>query len=100
MSEKEPLDSKLKTENPPKQIFEDFPAVDCNDCEKYWLNQCDGVNNAQKRTCKEFLAVRRVNIPLQIKNLQESLIRLSNRLFLDEVIIFVLAFAIVCFIAW
>jgi hypothetical protein len=56
-----------------QKIFEDFPTVDCNDCEKYWLNQCDGVQKAQKRICKEFLAVRRVNIPLQIKTLQEGI---------------------------
>lgn len=55
------------------KIFDEFPHVDCNDCELYWINQCDGVQKAQKRTCNSFKASRSVVIPLQIKWLQTRL---------------------------
>lgn len=46
------------------------PDVDCNECERYWINQCEGAKLGSVRTCKEFLATRRTNIPLEIKRLQ------------------------------
>ena len=52
--------------------FEDWEEVECNECERYWLNQCDGVkpsNKAQKVPCNSFLATRSVVIPEQIKKL-------------------------------
>ena len=51
----------------------EFPEVDCNECEHYWVNQCDGSNLGSKRLCKEFLATRQSNIPLEIKSLRNDL---------------------------
>lgn len=56
-----------------KQIFDDFPEVDCNVCECYYTNQCDGTPTGSEKPCKTFKAVRRVDIPLQIKAIQNSL---------------------------
>lgn len=56
-----------------QKIFDDFPQVDCNECELYWLNQCDGVHKARERTCNSFKASRCVVIPEQIKSLQKRL---------------------------
>ena len=50
--------------------FEDFPTVDCNDCEAWWLNQCDGVSEAQNRPCTAFKPKRGVVIPREIKRLR------------------------------
>ena len=58
-----------------KKIFDDFPAVDCNECESWWLNQCDGVKEGSTKPCTAFKATRRVNIPLQIESLTSALKR-------------------------
>lgn len=59
--------------------FEEWEEVDCNQCERYWLNQCDGVTprktheKGSKMPCSSFLATRKVVIPLQIKRLQNEI---------------------------
>ena len=55
------------------KIFEDFPKVDCNECENYWTNSCDGTAIGSERLCKTFKAVRRVNIPIEISALKTRL---------------------------
>lgn len=55
-----------------KKIFDDY-NVDCNDCQRYWNDQCDGVKPGSTRLCKEFLATRRTNIPDQIEKLSQRL---------------------------
>lgn len=58
-----------------EKIFEDWEEVDCNECERWWLNQCDGAKThgkGSKLTCTSFLATRKVVIPLQIKALQKA----------------------------
>lgn len=65
--------------NKPK-IFDDFPTVDCNECELYYLNQCDGVHKAQKRSCTTFKATRGIDIPKEIKWLKTRLKRLVGAL--------------------
>lgn len=59
-----------------KKIFEDFPTIDCNDCEHWWTNRCDGAKtsqNASKTLCRTFKATRGVVIPEQIKWLKTRL---------------------------
>lgn len=61
-----------------KKVFENWDTVDCNDCEKYWLNQCDGVKcdkthrNGATRLCNSFKATRSVIIPLKLKRLTRA----------------------------
>lgn len=63
------------SENKPK-VFDDFQEVSCNECERWWLNQCDGAKTHGKGSnlrCTSFLATRKVVIPLQIKCLQNKI---------------------------
>ena len=53
--------------------FDEWEEVDCNSCEKYYLNQCDGVQKAQKRSCTSFKATRGIVIPQEIKWLKTRL---------------------------
>ena len=56
--------------------FEEWEKVDCNECERWWTNQCDGANIHEKRSkrlCNSFLATRSVIIPEQIKRLSERI---------------------------
>lgn len=59
--------------------------VDCNECELYWTNACDGVHKAQKRTCTAFKATRSVVIPLEIKWLKTRLKWLKTALLISGV---------------
>lgn len=70
----------MTNEHQPK-IFDDY-SVDCNDCQRYWNDQCDGVKPGSTRLCKEFLATRRTNILDQIEKLSQRLITLENHLLL------------------
>lgn len=63
-----------------KKRFEDWEEVDCNECERWWTNQCDGADIGSKRSkmpCNSFLATRRVVIPEQIKSLFKRINYLS-----------------------
>ena len=62
-----------------EKIFDDFSfsCVNCNDCESWWLNQCDGVNKGSEKSCTAFKAVRSVVIPEQIKSLRTAVKWLS-----------------------
>lgn len=54
------------------KIFDDFPTVECDNCESYWINQCDGVIKGSERLCNSFVAVRRESIPLKLKRLEKA----------------------------
>ena len=58
--------------NPKQKVFDDFKEVDCEGCESWQLNQCDGVPVGSQRSCTAYKAVRRLNTPLQIKALQKG----------------------------
>lgn len=59
-----------------QKIFDEW-KVDCNECERWWLNQCDGVKKGINSPCKSFLATRNVVIPQQIKALQKRIFWLT-----------------------
>ena len=50
--------------------FEDWEDVDCNGCEHYWDNSCDGTDTP--KSCNCYKANRSVVIPNQIKRLEKS----------------------------
>ena len=58
--------------------FEDYPKVDCNDCEPWWLNQCDGAPRGSERRCNSFSATRKVDIPDRLNRLEKRVQRLST----------------------
>ena len=65
----------------------DEQYTDCNNCEAYWNNQCDGVTVGSERTCTAFKATRREDIPQQIKSLRERIKTLERQcLFLNTYI--------------
>lgn len=53
-------------------------TVDCNDCELWWNNSCDGVKpciiNTKDSTklCKLFVPTRKVYIPYQIEKIRDE----------------------------
>lgn len=62
-------------ENPKR--FEDWPTVDCDNCEEYWTNACDGVPQGSERPCNSFKATRAIVIPAKIKALEKAVQSLS-----------------------
>lgn len=59
-------------------LFDDWSEVkDCNQCEPYWNNQCDGAKVGSEKRCTAFKATRRVDIPLEIEALRKTVKRLS-----------------------
>lgn len=55
------------------KIFEEWEDVDCNQCEHYYTNTCDGVQKGKKRTCSAFKASRGIVIPEEIRMLKTRL---------------------------
>lgn len=53
--------------------FEDWYEVDCNQCQRYYDNSCDGVQKGSKKACNSYLATREVVIPTKIKELEKRL---------------------------
>lgn len=52
--------------------FEDWDNVDCNQCQRYYDNSCDGVQKGSKKACNSYLATREVVIPSEIKRLKRA----------------------------
>lgn len=63
-----------------KRFDEWEEMVDCNDCEYYWDNTCDGVQKAQERSCTSFKATRSVVIPQKLNALETRLKWLTRAL--------------------
>ena len=56
-----------------KNKFDDWSEVkDCNQCEPYWNNQCDGVKVGSEKRCTAFLATRKVDIPVELEALRKA----------------------------
>lgn len=60
-----------------RKIFEEV-TVDCNDCEAYWLNQCDGVSCDTERKCVSYIPTKRVDIPKKIHALENRIDNLNR----------------------
>ena len=86
---------KEKNMNPKQKVFDDFKEVDCEECESWQLNQCDGVPVGSERSCTAYKAVRRLNTPLQIKTLQIVSERLRKASILNSVAIILLALVVI-----
>lgn len=43
------------------KVFDDY-EVDCNTCEAYWDNQCDGVKVGTTRNCSSYKATRKIDV--------------------------------------
>ena len=82
---------KEKNLNQKQKVFDDFKEVDCEECESWQLNQCDGVPVGSQRSCTAYKAVRRLNTPLQIKALQKVYKDLRTISILNTICIILLA---------
>lgn len=51
--------------------FDKWEYVDCNECQNYWNDTCDGVSKGRESVCTSFIATRMVDVPAQIKSLRE-----------------------------
>lgn len=73
-----------------KKIFDSWKEVDCENCERWWVNQCDGVKTSSegsRRACNSYLATRRVVLPSQIKTIQRDVKLLTGALVILTVIV-------------
>lgn len=53
--------------------FDDWEdAVDCNDCEHYLTNKCDGVSEGATKPCNSFSATRKVLFPERLEALEQA----------------------------
>lgn len=86
---------KEQNTNQKLKVFDDFPTVDCEECESWQLNQCDGVPVGSQRSCTAYKAVRRLNTPLQIKALQKGYKDLRMASIINSVAIILLALAVI-----
>ena len=59
----------METTTNSHRIF-DESHVDCNDCQRYWLDQCDGTPEGVQKPCNSFLATKKVDIPERINSLE------------------------------
>lgn len=71
------------------KIFDEWnEIVDCNECEKYWLNQCDGVPIDDAKRCNSYVAIRSGDILKRMDKLELS----SDVNFLVTVLLAVILF--------
>ena len=53
--------------------FDDWSSVvDCNHCGHYHSNVCDGVKTGDKRYCNSYVAVRGVDLPARLAELEKQ----------------------------
>ena len=55
-----------------KKRFSDWESVDCNNCEAWWMNTCDGVPEGSTRHCNGFKATRSVILPAKLEALRKA----------------------------
>lgn len=88
---------KEQNSNQQQKVFDDFPTVDCEGCESWQLNRCDGVSVGSERSCTAYKAIRRLNTPYEIKMLQKGYKDLTRASILNAIGIIALA---LCHIIW
>lgn len=66
-------------------LFEPWSEVECDDCECYWNNQCDGVKEDVTKPCKSYVATRRSNMKEDIDYLKSWVKRLKFSLIVLDI---------------
>lgn len=77
------------------KVFDDFPTVDCEECEHWQLNKCDGHYVGTESSCTAYKVVRRLNTPLEIKALQKGYKDLTRASLINSIAIILLALAVI-----
>lgn len=62
--------------------FFDSWDVDCNTCQEYFNNTCDGAKKGKTVNCKSYFATRKVDLPKRIDENKSEIKRLRKGLFL------------------
>ena len=65
----------------------DESYVDCNQCQHYWDDSCDGTPTHQIRPCTAFKATRHTDIPLQLEKLSMGLKRSDRHILLLNIVV-------------
>ena len=74
--------------------FDEWSEVDCNQCQHYWNDSCDSVQQGVKRPCNSFLATRKVNIPAKLDSLKIKVKRIGLTLLIELMWLVVLTITI------
>ena len=77
------------------KVFDDFPTVDCEECEHWQINRCDGHSVGTESSCTAFKVVRRLNTPQEIKALQKGYKDLTRASIINSIAIILLALAVI-----
>lgn len=68
------------------KIFDEF-EVECNGCQRYWTDQCDGVKPDTTKSCSSYLATRNMDIPHKVKKLDEKIKLMDTTLTVCNVVL-------------
>ena len=63
--------------------------VDCNTCDNYWTNSCDGVPLDKKRNCQSYIASRSISIPEELEEVKQQLQMLEYVVYLIILSLFI-----------
>ena len=85
----------MKEQNTKHKVFDDFPTVDCEECEHWQINRCDGISVGSERSCTAYKAVRRLNTPLEIKALQKGYKDLTRASIINSAAIILLVLVVI-----
>ena len=68
--------------------FEEWTCkVDCEECERWWTNQCDGIPKDVEKRCNSYLATRKIVIPAKIRSLEKRVKWLRMCCILTDILI-------------
>ena len=76
----------MDKDNKDKKIFEE-PTVYCDECQHYWTDTCDGTREGVYKPCTAFVATKRIDLPLQVKNLQKGLVHAQRHIRILNIIV-------------
>jgi len=72
-------------------IFDSWEDLkDCDDCERYYNSQCDGVAVDQKRNCTQYVATRRASFEGNLNKLERQMKGLKRDIIIVNVCVFAL----------
>lgn len=61
------------------KIFDMNPIVDCNRCQHYYQNNCDGVKPTTTKKCRDFIATRNYDLETNFEQLEAHIQKVSDK---------------------
>ena len=68
------------------KIFDEY-EVECNNCQRYWLDQCDATKVDDTKPCNSYIATRKMDIPDKVKVLDDKVKSLGTCVTITMVIL-------------